>query len=247
MQVEQLGTQELARYHDSVAKEEKRGASNVNYLKAAHNYALEARKEVLDAQKRDQAGDQVLEGAPGVLKAAHRAQVKARVTDDAQGLMRAQDAINMELIQVEAARAGEAAAAKERADARENAFVSRVINRVREERFGGPHTSIKALALEGAKAHEDIAEATKEIARNSAEHERAAAELKRAHFQDRVQRLTRAEDGADADAIAALDVTEAAGHRIDAAGRLWVRESNEAASEEQAAQRKELAAAVLRA
>ena len=245
--MEQLGKQELARYHHAVASEETRATSNVHYLKAAHNYALEARKEVLEAQKRDVAANKVLAQTPDVLKAAHRAQVKARVTDNAKGLIRAQGAINAELKQVEAARAGEASAAKERADARENSFVSRVINRVREERFGGEHASVKALAQEGAKAHQDIAEATKELARNSAEHTRAEAGLKRAHFQDRVRRVTRAENGADAAAIAALVATEAAGHRVDAAARLWRRDSSEATDEEQAAKRRELAAAALHA
>ena len=49
------------------------------------------------------------------------------------------------------------------------------------------------------------------------------------------------------DAIAALVATEAAGHRVDAAARLWRRDSSEATDEEQAAKRRELAAAALHA
>ena len=145
-QERQLGEQELARYRAAVKKTETLEASNVHYLKAAHNYAVEARKEVLNAQQRDLSAAKVLAGAPAVLSQAHRAQVKARVTDNAAGLEAAGGVIDSEIRQVEAARAGEAAAAKERADADENAFVSRVINRVRLERYGGERPSAEALA-----------------------------------------------------------------------------------------------------
>lgn len=246
-QVKQLGEQELARYHEAVQKSEKLEASNVHYLKATHNYAVEARKEVLDAQKRDVAAAKVLAQAPAVLSNAHKAQVKARVTDNAGGLTRAEGVIDDELKQVEAARAGEAAAAKERADAKENVFVSTVINRVRRQRFGGSYPSVKALAQEGAKAHEDISEATKELAINQANHVRAKKWLARANFQDEVRQVTGGAEADDEKAVHALDSAEVDGERIDAAAQQWQRESTEAAYEEHAAKQRELAAAAMHA
>jgi len=246
-QVKQLGEQELVRYHKAVKEGEALDKSNVHYLKASHNYAVEARKEVLDAQRRDVAAAKVLEGAPAVLRAAHTAQVKARVTDNAAGLRRAGDVIDKELSQVEAARAGETAAAKERADAKENAFVSRVINRVRRERFGGVHPSVKALAEEGAKAHKDISEADQELASNLANHVRAGKWLKRAEFQDEVHKVTTAVSHEDGDAVRALRAAEKAGRSIDAAAQRLRRYSTEAAYEERAAKQRELAAAALHA
>ena len=244
-QVKQLGEQELSRYHQAVKDGEARDKSNVHYLKAAHNYALEARKEVLDAQRRDVAAAKVLQGAPAVLKEAHMAQVKARVTDNARGLQRAGGVIDKELSEVEAARAGEAAAAKERADAKENAFVSRVINRVRRERFGGAHQSVKALVEEGARAHKDISEAGEELASNEANHARAEKWLKRADFQDKVRQVAGSVDSEGDAAVKALRDSERAGKSIDAAAQRLRRYSMEASYEEQAAKKRELTAAAL--
>lgn len=244
-QVKQLGEQELARYHSAVQKGETLEASNVHYLKAAHNYAVQARTEVLDAQKRDLSAAKVLAGAPAVLSAAHKAEVRARVTDNAAGLTSAGGEINSELSEVEAARAGEAAAAKERADADENAFVSRVINRVRKERFGGSHPSVKALAEEGAKAHEDIAEASKEFSSNHLNHVRAQKWLKQAKFQDAVRTVTSATEDDDSKAIQDLEDSETEGRTIDAAAREWTHDNAEATYEQQAAKQRELAAAAM--
>jgi len=245
--VKQLGQQELGRYHNAVQKGERLEASDVHYLKAAHNYALEARRDVLHAQTRDVAAERVLAGAPAVLGAAHKAEVKARLMDNAAGLRRAGSVINKELSQVEAARVGEAAAAKQRADAKENAFVSRVINRVRQERFGGAYPSVKALAQQGAKAHEDISEATKELAINSANHIRADKWLTRAKFQDQVRTVT-SDVHADAlKAVGALHAAEAAGRDIDGAAQALRRDTAKASIEEQAAKQRELAAASMHA
>jgi len=246
-EVKQLGDQELGRYHDAVHKGETLETSDVHYLKAAHNYALEARKEVLNAQTRDVAAEKVLAGSPAVLRAAHTAEVKARLTDNAAGLRRAGGVITSELSQVEEARTGEAQAAKQRADAKENAFVSRVINRVRQERFGGAYPSVKALAQQGAKAHEDISEATKELAINSANHIRAAKWLKRAKFQDQVRSVTRSTHQDDITAVDALESAESAGHSIDGAGQALRRDTAQASDEEQAAKQRELAAASMHA
>jgi hypothetical protein len=247
MQVKQLGEQQLARYRDAVHTGEKLDADNVHYLKAVQNYAVEARAEVLDAKKRDVAAAQVLAGAPAVLQEAHKDQVKARVTDDEAGLRKAELLIDREVHKVEQARAGEAAAAKERADANENAFVARVINRVRQQRFGGPRPGVKALAEEGAKGHKDVSEANMELRINRARHEHAEAVLKRARFQDEALAAAQDAEKDSTQAIAALAGVEEEGRRIDVATARLRQMSRAAKVEEEAAKARELAAAALRA
>ena len=242
-QVAQLGRQELARYHAEMLAARAREAGNVHYLKATHNFAEEARKEVLDAQARDAAAAKVLASAPAVLRGAHEAQVKARITDDPAGLRRAGEALGRELHKVEHARAGEAAAAKDRADAKENAFVATVIDRVRRQRFARANQSVKAIAMLGAKGHEEAAEAAQELQVNRARQRLAREVLRRAKTQDKIAAAARDTGRHVSKAIAALDAAEAAGRRLDAGARRAGEASAAAAREEQSAKRSELAAA----
>eukprot|EP00287_Rhodomonas_sp_CCMP768_P006404 CAMPEP_0196733236 /NCGR_PEP_ID=MMETSP1091-20130531/12385_1 /TAXON_ID=302021 /ORGANISM="Rhodomonas sp., Strain CCMP768" /LENGTH=433 /DNA_ID=CAMNT_0042076597 /DNA_START=13 /DNA_END=1311 /DNA_ORIENTATION=- len=178
---------DLRLYQKHVRLAEQLGANNVKYLKASQNYAEEATKEMQDATRRDAASTQVLKSADAILRQAHTAEVQARVNDDAAELTRAAHTISGEIARVRAAKANDEVAARERADAKENAFVSTVIGKVREQRFDDSKLRVRAMAEEGRGAEQAERQDTEAMKQDAAREEKAAALLSRARYQDEAQ------------------------------------------------------------
>ena len=234
---------ELARYRKEVAASEQVGQKNLEYLRATRNYATFARKEVLNAERLDAEGQRVLAAAGTVLSRAHDAEVKARVTGDQAGLNKAQALVARELRAVEHAKAGHAEADKERADAKEETFVSQVIARVRAARFAKHPTHYARLERMGEDAHSRLAAAQRALRAAEATKRTAQKWLQRATYQDAV-RATVSHTETDAErTLQYLRAEEAAGAKAAREGGKWSAAVRRAAQEALAARRAELAAA----
>jgi len=187
-ELERTAKVELRQYHSDLAAEEAWSRRQVQYLRATHNYAAMAQREMADAAETDKHSQELVAQSEQVLRAAHLAEVKARVTKNARELAAARASVGRDLEAVRGAEQGMARATAEKKTAAYNTYMSRVLNRVRSK-GSRPTETVGDLAKLGEQAHKDVARARGIIGGVEGEKARIERLLSSDRFEDRIRKV----------------------------------------------------------
>jgi len=201
------GREELNKYRIDMRNNERARIENVKYMRAAENFAVQATKDLKIAQKIDNSSAEKIDAAKKVLKYAHVAEVKAKVTNNQKSLKKIETEIDSEISSIHKAAAKHKLAQKERADAKENLFVSNVIQNVRKQDFGGM-LPVHVLAAEGKSAREEIREGSADYRNAAARFARSKQALSLATREDNTRHVVSSTERTDRKALQALVAAE---------------------------------------